>query len=291
MICVAAIPMTHQNYANQFLQDGSFQGLDLTGADFSHADVRGCNFTGATLVGANLTGVKMGQSQRQRNRLIVVAVFAPAAIVGLIFLLIKISLLLFGDRFDQGFNVLMGGLPFVLLILEVLFRDGIERRFPQTTNLMGIAGVSALFQIMGIFTIFLAIIGLSNLSDGARGLFLLGLTVVSLLITRRVFRWLKEAIVSSCGTCFRKANLTDANLSQAHVQNTDFCFATLTGACIFKWLVQRDTQFNNVYCEYLYLEPALQHRYPPEGKMLQGEAVTYLAGYRRNQPDSSPPKS
>ncbi|MBL1178535.1 pentapeptide repeat-containing protein [Pantanalinema sp. GBBB05] len=272
--------MTHRNYANQNIQNYSFKGLDLTGADFHGADLRGCDFSGATLVGANLTGVQTGQSQRQTNRLLVMAVFAPATIVGLSFLVVQIPLTLFGNRLDQGSNFLMVGLPLLVFFLELLLRDYLTQRFPQTIRLLGFAAVATCFQIMAAFTILLAIICFSSFWDGsgAQGLFLLVITVMSAIVTRRIFKWVTESIHHSYGTSFRNANLIDANLSQALVQDTDFCFATLTGACISEWRLQHQTQFTHVNCEYLYLESDYQKRYPPEGKLLQAEAEAYLMG-------------
>jgi hypothetical protein len=269
--------MNHPHNADKILQNRPFKGLDLTGADFSGSDLRGCDFTGATLVGANFTGVKTGLSRRQMNRLVLAAVIAPLGLVGLCVGAVQISTIVLGDRFYQGFDFLLKGLPLLLLFLQIVFGDSVALNFPKTTNLMGIAGISTLFQVMVAFTIFLVIIGISTFgSSGSQGLFLLALAGISTLITRRVFKWVSQSIYSSCGTCFRKANLTDANFSQAVIQNTDFCFAVLTGACIFKWMIQRHTQFAHVDCKYLYLEPAYQKRYPAEGKLLPGESEAYL---------------
>lgn len=271
--------MTHQNYANQNLQDRSFKGLDLTGTDFHGADLRGCDFSGATLVGANLTGVKTGQSRRQINRLIVTTVFAPAAIVGLSFLIVQLPLILLGDRGYQGFNFLLSWLPLLLFLAEILFRDRMSQHFPQLASWLGIVGIATFFQIMLVFTLFLAIVGLLSFGDGSglQGLFLLVLTGVSAMITQRIYQWVITSVRSSLGTFFRKANLTDANLSQAIVQNTEFSCATLTGACIFDWIVQRHTQFTHLNCEYVYLESDYQKRLPTEGKFLPGEVETLIA--------------
>jgi uncharacterized membrane protein (UPF0182 family) len=146
---------------------------------------------------------------------------------------------------------------------------------------MGVVSVAILFQIMIAFTMMLVIFSISDFGDGSgtQGLFLLVLAGICALLTCRLFKWVRYSIHSSCGTYFNKANLTDANLSQAVVQNTDFGLAVLTGACIFEWIIQHYTQFTNVYCEYLYLEPAHRKRRPFKGKFRQGEAQAYLAGH------------
>jgi uncharacterized protein YjbI with pentapeptide repeats len=273
--------MTHQSYASQILQNRSFKGMDLTGADFSGSDLRGCDFTGATLVGVNFAGVRTGQSRRQVKTLIATAVFAPVGMIGLSILAVQIPVMIFGDRFYQGLNYLLGGLPLLALFFEILFRDSITLHFPRTSNLMGVAAVATLFQVMLTLTIALVIGSIFNFGDGsgAQGLFMLVLAGICAIVTRRIFKWVIQSIQSSCGTSFRKANLTDANLSQAMVQSTDFCFAVLTGACIFEWIIERHTEFANVYCEYLYLEPTLQKRHPVEGKFRQGEVEAYLMGF------------
>jgi uncharacterized protein YjbI with pentapeptide repeats len=270
--------MTHQNYSRQILQNRSFKRLDLSGADFSGSDLRGCDFTEATLVGANFTSARTGQSQQQVNRLIIAAIIAPVVLVGFSLLVVQIPASLFGDRFYQGLSYLSGGLPLLVLLLEIFFRDSLTSCFPRTTNLFGVMSIAVLFQIMVAFTVWLAVVSLFSFGNGsgAQGLFLLALTGISVVITRRIFKWVAESIQSSCGTSFRKANLTNANLSQAVIQNTDFCFAILTGSCIFEWLIQRHTQFTNVYCEYLYLEPQQQKRYPAEGKFRQTELEQFL---------------
>jgi hypothetical protein len=270
--------MTHQNYSRQILHNRSFKGLDLSGADFSGSDLRGCDFTGASLIGADFTGARTGQSPEQVKRLIIVSVVAPAVIVGLSLLIVQIPTQLFGDRFYQGLSFLSAGLPLLVLFLEIFVRDSMTSCFPRITNLFGVASIAAFFQIMVALTIGFAVVSLSSFGNGsgAQGLFMLVLAVISAIVTRRIFKWVTESIQSSCGTSFRKANLTNANLSHVVIQNTDFCFATLTGACIFEWMIQRHTQFANVYCEYLYLEPEHQKRYPAEGKFRQIELEQFL---------------
>jgi len=272
--------MTHQSYANQILQNHSFKGLNLTGTDFSSSDLRGCDFTGTTLIGANFAAARMGQSSRQVNTLIATAIIGPLGLIGLSLLAVQIPVMIFGDRFYQVFDYWLRWLPLLVLFFGMLFQDRIALQFPRITNLMVVASIATLFQVMVTFTLGLVLISISNFADGSgvQGLFLLVLAGIFGLLTHRIFKWVRESIQSCCGTSFRKANLTDANLSHAVVQNTDFCFVVLTGACIFEWMIQRHTEFANVYCEYLYLEPAFQKRYPAEGKFLQGEVEACLIG-------------
>ncbi len=60
------------------------------------------------------------------------------------------------------------------------------------------------------------------------------------------------------------ANLSDTNLTAANLSRTDlvrvqalktnFQNANLTGACIADWYINSETQFDNVVCEYIYLQ-------------------------------------
>ncbi|MGK7929098.1 MAG: pentapeptide repeat-containing protein [Spirulina sp.] len=60
------------------------------------------------------------------------------------------------------------------------------------------------------------------------------------------------------------ANLSDTNLTAANLSRTDlvrvqalktnFQNANLTGACITDWYINSETQFDNVVCEYIYLQ-------------------------------------
>jgi uncharacterized protein YjbI with pentapeptide repeats len=58
------------------------------------------------------------------------------------------------------------------------------------------------------------------------------------------------------------ANLSGANLSYAHTSQTCFEGATFTGACIEDWNYNRDTNLNNVICDFVYLEEGEQERRP-----------------------------
>lgn len=268
----------NRNYAGQILQNRSFKRLNLTGADFSGSDLRGCDFTEATLVGASFVGARTGQSREQVKRSVVVATVAPAVIIGFSLLVAQVPTHLFGDRLHPAFDFLIRALPLLALLFEILFRDSMTHFFPHTTNLLGVSGVAVLFQLMAVFTLGLVIISIFSFGDGsgAQGLFLLVLAGISALITHRCFKWVVQAIQSSGGTSFRKANLTQADWSQTVVQNTDFNGATLTGICIFDWVIQRHTHFENVDCQYVYLEPARQKRHPTKGNFRLGEVGPFL---------------
>ncbi len=63
------------------------------------------------------------------------------------------------------------------------------------------------------------------------------------------------------------ADLTFANLTNVKAGGTDFRRATLTGACIQNWTINRDTQFDDLICDYIYLTP---DRHPQNRRPLAG---------------------
>ncbi|MBW4473343.1 MAG: pentapeptide repeat-containing protein [Stenomitos rutilans HA7619-LM2] len=72
------------------------------------------------------------------------------------------------------------------------------------------------------------------------------------------------------------ANLQNANLKHAHLESTqalgtDFSHAVLTGACIQHWGINAATRFNDVRCDYIYLEPNQQERRPASGIFQPGD--------------------
>ncbi|BAY29716.1 hypothetical protein NIES2107_15600 [Nostoc carneum NIES-2107] len=272
--------MANLNYSNQNLQNCSFKGQDLAGADFSGSDLRGCNFSGATLTGANLQQVKTGQSDRQAMMLIVSAIVSPVVLFGSCIIFAYLLNLLLSDR---AIKFLFSVLPILAFLAEIFLRDSISLNFPQVTTFFGIGAISGLFAVMLVFTICLALVSFYSFGDGVaiQGFFLLLLMIFSAIVTFRIFQWLIQSIESHPGTSFRKANLTDADFSHSELQNTDFSFAVLTGACIFKWVIQQHNQFTNVSCKYLYLEPAQQNRKPAEGNFKAGEFGRLLNQFLR----------
>ncbi len=270
--------MASLNYVRQNLQNRSFKGQDLSGADFSDADLRGCNFTGANLTGAKLQRITTGQSSRQSQFLMATAIVGPIVLFGCSAI---IALML--DRFgsDRSNLAIDWGLKILSVIvgwLAVFWRNRIMLRFPYTTDILGTAAISMLLMVMGTFTGCLALLSLLNFGNAGvlQGLFLLILMGIGAIVTFRILQWLIQSIQSSLGTSFRKANLTDADLEAARIQNTDFSLAMMTGVCISNWVLQSHTQFSGVDCEYIYLEPMQQNRQPPQERFQPGELERVL---------------
>ncbi|HEY9689534.1 MAG TPA: pentapeptide repeat-containing protein [Coleofasciculaceae cyanobacterium] len=259
----------HLSDFNLNLQNRSFKGQNLASINFSGADLRGCDFTSADLTGANLIGVRTGQSDRQRRFAIAIAMIGPLILVGG-----SIVLAMVLDNLIQG-------LPEPLLkswsgwavalgwLYKTYFHDRIARRYPGVSDGMGILAVSVLLIATGVISLGLLGLFWDNLShqQGLAAIAFGLVNAVALGLVWRIWQWLKTAIQSSFGTSFRKANLTDANLTRSELWNTDFSFAALTGVCIADWSLGSHNQFLNVSCDYLYTGNNHQQRLPPEGKL------------------------
>ena len=64
------------------------------------------------------------------------------------------------------------------------------------------------------------------------------------------------------GANLNGANLNGANFAMSQVLNVDFQGANLTGCCIEEWNTNSATNFDEVVCDYIYLEADLQERLP-----------------------------
>jgi len=263
------------DFSNQDLQNRSFQGRDLTSADFNHADLRGCDFTGAILTGAKFDRARMGQSQRQTSRLVANAIVGPFVVIGGCLLFANVITTLLPENM---LKVFWGILPFLAVIFEVFFHSRNSSDATRGASFMDMTTLGVLLGAMVAVTGALLMGSVSGFGDGAigLGLFLLILVGISAIVTYRIFTWLTRAIESNPGTSFKKANLTEADFAHAQIENTDFSFAVLTGACWFKCQINSHTHFTNTYCEYLYLEPLQQSRKPEQGTFQVNEAEQFL---------------
>lgn len=270
--------MSNQNYdyKDQNLQDQSFVGQDLSGIDFSGADLRGCDFTRANLVGANFERVITGQTQQQINAAIVSIIMGAIAMIGIIatlsFGIITIDNQLF-IWFGETYRKISSFFSTILLFVVYFFQSNIFA--PKASIFFGNATLLILFSIMLFLTLGLAVISFS----GGSGSFLFLIpTVISAIVTFKIFTWLIGAIKDRTGTSFKKANLTDANFSHALIENTDFSFALLTGIWIDGWMLDSHTLFTNSQCEYLYWIP-YRERYPHNNNFQADELKNFLSKF------------
>ncbi|HEY9647122.1 MAG TPA: hypothetical protein V6C88_12165, partial [Chroococcidiopsis sp.] len=181
--------------------------------------------------------------------------------------------------------LVMQWLPIVAAVAGLLWRDRLMTRAPRFSALMGTAATVVLALVLVAFTVGLVIVGGLTRVQGSvlYGLFLLLLSGVFVLLTRRIWRWVRDSLRSAPGTLFRAANLTDANFSRAAVGHTDFSLALLTGICIEGWAIAPYTRFDQAQCDYLYLDAARHQRQPQAGNFQPGEWLPVLAGTARGQ--------
>ncbi|WP_271948138.1 pentapeptide repeat-containing protein [Microcystis aeruginosa] len=78
------------------------------------------------------------------------------------------------------------------------------------------------------------------------------------------------------------ACLEQANLSNVNAIGSDFTGATFTGACIENWTVGANTNFNNVKCEYIYLEQGQRERKPASGSFQEGDFEKIILQYQKS---------
>ena len=71
---------------------------------------------------------------------------------------------------------------------------------------------------------------------------------------------LERAILS--GANLERANLFYAMLATVQALKTNFSSANLTGACIEDWNINKETNLENVSCDYIYLKQGQQERLP-----------------------------
>jgi len=78
------------------------------------------------------------------------------------------------------------------------------------------------------------------------------------------------------------ACLEQANLSNVNAIGSDFTGATFTGACIENWTVGANTNFNNIKCEYIYLEQGQRERKPASGSFQEGDFEKIIIQYQKS---------
>ncbi|AOY79203.1 pentapeptide repeat-containing protein [Moorena producens JHB] len=83
--------------------------------------------------------------------------------------------------------------------------------------------------------------------------------------------YLEEADLS--GANFSGANLSGTNLVKAQALSTNFNQAILTGACLENWTINSATQFEEIACDYIYLNFPQRERRPSSGEFAPGEFI------------------
>ncbi|MBW4692330.1 MAG: pentapeptide repeat-containing protein [Lyngbya sp. HA4199-MV5] len=81
------------------------------------------------------------------------------------------------------------------------------------------------------------------------------------------------------GADLQYADLREASLQGAQALGTNFSNAVLTGACIQHWGINAATRFDDVRCDYIYLEPNQQERRPASGIFQAGDFAKLVSQF------------
>ena len=73
-----------------------------------------------------------------------------------------------------------------------------------------------------------------------------------------------------------RANLKDACLIETCLKEASLWRAILTGACIENWKINQETNFEEVICQYIYLQKNKQERYPLKRDFQPGELSQFI---------------
>jgi uncharacterized protein YjbI with pentapeptide repeats len=276
---------SHGNQGQRFSAAGAnFEKADLSGANLSKANLSGANLSevnlsganliettlfGAKLSGANLNAANLSsaslsgvelQGATLKDAILIESLLCEANLAGADLSntdLHKANLSLGIPEFLKAKNIQLlligGGIPFV----------SINQTNLKEANLSG-ANLSE------------ANLDFANLCEA-------NLSGADLTKAKLFAVDLSKANLSG-------ANLFSADLFRVKALSTNFSFANLTHACIEEWIIDRDTTFDDVICDSIYLKHVLRslpdyilRRYcdrrpfNPKTKFAQGDFVKLIS--------------
>jgi uncharacterized protein YjbI with pentapeptide repeats len=251
--------LSKANLSGANLSEVNLSGANLIEATLFGAKLSGANLNAANLSGASLSGVEL-QGATLKDAILTEALLCEANLAGANFSnadLRKANLSLGIPEFLKAKNIqllLIGsGIPFV----------SINQTNLKEANLSG-ANLSE------------ANLDFANLSEA-------NLSGANLTKAKLFAVDLSKANLSG-------ANLFSADLFRVKALNTNFSFANLTHACIEEWIIDRDTTFDDVICDSIYLKHILRsfpdyilRRYcdrrpfNPKAKFAQGDFVKLIS--------------
>ena len=259
----------------------SFEGKDLSEANFSKANIRGTNFTNAILRGANFTEVEAGQQLRWQLCLSVVVFpilllssgaaflqasfplvmlywnknsFAYGAFLVFVCAIILFHVMAFRAVKDQGINAV------IYVILIVLVLAGAAFIAASASTMIGLLG-------WFVVVVFGLVSGInytqSSILDGATIVgnilgFLLILFIAWQIVTEdkrtNLIQKVAIAITTLGGTSFRGADLTDASFTKAKLRNLDLRSTSLRKTIILRTNWFKPEIFDGVRAGDTYLK-------------------------------------
>ena len=274
------VNFTDVNLSGANLVKVNLAGANLAGANLSYANLSAANLTGSSLTGANLTGAILTKANSRSSELIGsivnlgnfvdadlrVADFSAAKLIGANFTQANLK-----EAKFVGTNLTRAN--FSLANLE-------NADFSYANlSLANLAKANLHFSKLHQADLSEANLSCANLTKA--NLTKANLTKADLLESNLIQANLTQANLDQAD--IGKANLSKANLHKANLRATRACFtifnySILTAACIEKLVINRQTCFNHVVCDYLYLryERALRRPRNIETQMSSGEFTAII---------------
>jgi uncharacterized protein YjbI with pentapeptide repeats len=297
------------NYSKQNLEGADFSNADLrganfyqavlNGANFSNSDIRGCNFTGAQLINVNFESAKTGYTLKKK------VLLRLSLIIILLSLLLYISPLIYSIYLEAVKAVNSGQLTssvfeLFLAVIAVLAAviygisqilnsgKGVGGTFFNYADLSGANFSEATLHNVSFNYAVLLWVDWHNADIKNSDLKLTKEIELQRTRERRGKAYQYLDLSRSClsgvdlsGANFLYTDLSESllnnsllihtNLSGVRALGTDFSGANLTGACIEGWGINSYTNFENVICDYIYLNQDKKERKPASGSFNPGD--------------------
>ncbi len=262
------------NFEKADLSQANLIKANLSGANLSEANLSSANLREATLFGANLSGANLNNANLSE------ALLSGADLQGATLqkALLTEALLCEANLINVDLshadlhkaNLSLGIPEFVKAknIQSLLLGNSIPSLFVNQTNLNGANLTEANLSEANL--------DFANLTEA-------NLTGVNLSKAKLFAVDLSQANLSN-------ANLNGADLFRVKALDTNFSSADFTDACIEEWLINRDTRFDEVSCDSIYLKHILRslpdyilRRYSdrrpfnPQTKFAQGDFVKLIS--------------
>ncbi|NEO09923.1 pentapeptide repeat-containing protein [Moorena sp. SIO3I8] len=274
-----------QSFQGEDLSGADFSEADIRGANFKNATLKGTQFCSAKaglqkrwvivllLVSSITSGVFVCTSLY--SGALLESIFSPSNVTSLVYtsIVLIVIIVLFAIILCRGIG---GPGALVLVLASVLAFTG-TGLFPLTfpiaapvvaaiTLTVAVAGAGAVAGAVAIAVVFTGAVAIAVVFTGAENFFLAFpvavLVLLALLGTYLGWRALKGdprdawirtitiAFAATGGTSFYKANLTDADFTEATLKSTDLRKATITHTCWRKTIKLNRIRPGTKYLQY-----------------------------------------
>lgn len=230
------------NFEKNDLSQAQLSKANLSGANLSEANLSSANLSEATLFGAKLIGANLNDANLSN------ALLSGAELRGATLQRAVLTEALLCEANLTGVDLSYADLQKANLSLGI-------PEFVKAKNIQSLLlGSTIPFLIANHTNLKEANLRGANLNEANldfANLFAANLTGANLSKAKLFAVNLSKANLSS-------ANLNGADLFRVKALDTDFSFANLTDACIEEWIVNRDTRFDRVICDSIYLKHVLR---------------------------------